>query len=527
MVEEIPGAPQPEEEGPPKTPRQPGWARTRRNLAFGYAYTITQTVSTFVTTPVLLAALGAERYGVWVICNALVSYLELMELGFGNTMTTSLGRFWGAGDKENHNRAASSFLILLSLLGLVGFVVAVGVSPVLGVMVNVHGSLLSQAKITFLLLAAALSASIPLDLFGSVLIAHQRFDMLDSSLGLTVVAQAIGWVVVALAGGGLVDLGLVSAVASVSGQASRYFLARRAVPELRISARLFDRTFVKGATKISRWFIIGETSAVLVQRVDVFLTGLVVGVPAAGTYAVGQRLVQGGQRLIMPASQLLLPRASQLSGAGDAKGLEKVALLSSRALVGMTLPVAVLLMVEAHPLIHLWVGARAPGAATVVILLAAVLVVKAPFSAVPGLMMGTGAVRSVVFATLVEGVANVAGTVLLGFYFGIGGVALASVVAATAATTAVLAPRSARLFGRHFFAVSVGAFLRCLPASLVAAAGGLGVLWLTGSGAAPLVGSMVAVGLLYVPLFWLLAMDSEERESVLGRLPGRSGRAAG
>lgn len=511
------GAP-PGDAGEAKGPKRRTRSSARRNLVYGYAYTGTQIFSTFLTTPILLAFLGAQRYGVWVICNALVSYLELMELGFGNTMTTSLGRYWGAGDKLSHNKAASSFLVVLTVLGLAGFSLAVGASAVLGVMVHVHGALLGQARITFLVLAAALAASIPLDLFGSVLIAHQRFDLLDSSLALTAIAQAVGWIVVVLAGGGLVDIALVTALTSVSGQASRYFLARRAVPALRVSPRLFDRGFVKEATKVSRWFVLGEMSSVLVQRIDVFLTGLVVGVPAAGVYAVGQRLVLGGQRLIQPASQLLLPRASQLTGAGDSENLEKVALLSARALVGMTLPIAVLLMVEAQPIVHLWVGRRAPGAAVVVVLLAAVLVVKAPLSAAPGLMMGTGAVRSIVAASVVEAVVNVAGSVALGIMFGVEGVALASVVAAALSAVLMVGPRSYRLFGAHFVYVSLLGFLRSLPAAAAAAAGGLAVLALGGPGGVTLVASMACVGVLYVAVFAFSALGRDERRDIFNAL---------
>lgn len=492
-------------------------ASTKRNVAVGYAYTATQVLFTLLTTPLLLGGLGVERYGVWVICNALVGYLELFELGFGHTVTTQLATYWGARDYERHRRGASTFLIVLAILGAVGMGVAVLMSTQLSVMVHVHGLLLAQARSTFLILAGAIALSIPLDMFGSILIAHQRLDMLDASLTVSAILQAAAWVGVLALGGGLVMLGVSTLCVSLVGQISRYVLARRAVPNLRLSLTAFDSKLVKEASKFSRWFVLGGVSAVVTEKIDVFLAGLVVNVPAAGAYSVAQRLSLGGSRLTRPATQLILPRAATLTGAEDEQGVRRVGVMSARVLVAITLPIALLLMVEASLAVHLWVGSSAAGAPTVLVFLAATMAFKAPLLALGYVMLGMGmkALRVTVLTNVTEGSVNLVLSIVLGNYMGLKGIAMASLIAAVASNLIVLLPGARRILGRQFMRSVGWNVLRVVPVGLAAAGAGLAVQQLHLQPLVALVLSSAALVATYVVGIVLAGVSRKERHAIL------------
>ncbi|MDA8391516.1 MAG: oligosaccharide flippase family protein [Actinomycetota bacterium] len=492
----------------------------RRNLGTGYVFAAVQVMSTVGATPVLLHGLGARRYGVWVICNALVSYLELFEVGFGNTVTTQLAQLRGAGDWDRHRRAAASYFFVLLALGAVAMLIGGVMALLLPYLLHVKGALLLHARYTVLLLMAAMAVSIPGDMFGSTLIAHQRFDLLNGTLTATAIVQTVVWVAVVVDGGGLVYLGLATAVTSLLGQLSRFVLAKRAVPILQISPRLFDRQLVRDATKISRWFVLGQTSTVMVSRIDVFLTGIVVGVPAAGAYSVGKRLATGVERLAQPAAQLILPRAAQLSGAGDIEGLRRVTLRATRVMVGLTVPLSLLLIVLARPAVHAWVGTSAPGAAFVVMLLAGAMVVKAPLSAAHPSLIGSGKIRVPVAATVAEALLNLGLSVLLGTLYGLDGIAMAALLAAAVAYGTVFLPFVWKVLGRRVVVHAAASMLRTVPASVVAGFCGYAVSR-TWPGLAGLAAAGTALGVVYLAVFAVTGFSRADRAAALDWLRHR------
>lgn len=494
--------------------------RMRRNLGTGYVFALVQVLSTIGATPVLLHGLGPKRYGVWVISNALVSYLELFEIGFGNTVTTQLAQLRGARNWDRHRRAAASYFFVLLGLGVVAMVVGGGMAVFLPYLLHVKGLLLVQARYTVLLLMAAMAVSIPGDMFGSVLIAHQRFDLLNGTLTGSAILQAGVWIAVVARGGGLVELGVATAATSLLGQISRFVLAKHAVPMLELSPSLFDRELVKEATKLSRWFVLGQTSTVMVARVDVFLTGIVVGVPAAGAYSVGRRLATGVERLAQPAAQLILPRAAQLSGAGDLPGLRQVTLRATRVMVGITVPLSLLLIVLARPTVHAWVGSSAPGAALVVMLLAAAMVVKAPLSAAHPALIGSGNLKVPVLATVAEGLLNLGLSILLGTLYGLEGIAMAALLAAAIAYGAVFLPFAWKILGRNVISCAAVSMLRTLPAAITGGVAGYAV-----SRAAPgllgLAAAGAALAAVYGAVFVVTGFDAQDRVAALRWLRNR------
>src|SRR5258707_1184327 len=80
-----------------------------------------------------------------------------------------------------------------------------------------------------------MAVSIPMDTFGCGLVALQRYDLLNATLIVVAICQAVAWTIVLGSGGGLLALGIVTVVISLVGQASRYVLLRRLVPSFSLS----------------------------------------------------------------------------------------------------------------------------------------------------------------------------------------------------------------------------------------------------------------------------------------------------
>ena len=168
------------------------------------------------------------------------------------------------------------------------------------IITSIPKSLVGQARFLLLLLAFDMALSIPLDTFGGVLSALQRFDLLNYSLIGVTISQAIGWIVVLWLHGGLIALGVVTVVMSMVGQASRLIMVRRLLPWFRFSFRGFDRSLVKRFTTASSWYSVGQVADAVLTLSDVLIVGAAAGVRAAAVYAVAQRLAQLPLKVVSP-----------------------------------------------------------------------------------------------------------------------------------------------------------------------------------------------------------------------------------
>src|ERR1700728_1667156 len=191
--------------------------RFSRNTLSNYAMTIVGLVVAVITTPVLTRHLGLRGYGVWVLTLSVIAYLELLELGFGATTVVFVARHASSGDDDGLNRTVNSSLAVLGVMGVIALVVAVILSALLPGAIHVAGHLRDEARWLLILLGFDMAVSIPGDTFGGGLIALQRYDLVNTTLIVVTVTQAVAWVLILTNGGGLILLGVATVSISLLG----------------------------------------------------------------------------------------------------------------------------------------------------------------------------------------------------------------------------------------------------------------------------------------------------------------------
>ena len=223
------------------SPQDSGGARCSN-----YAAAAVLMAAAFVTTPILTRHLGPERYGIWVLVGATIAYVELLDLGFGGAVVSAVARVSAADDQDGLERTLNSAFFLLLGLGVVALMAAILAAVILPIAMHLSGSLESTTQALLLLLGFAMAVSVPMDTFGCGLVALQRYDLLNATLIVVAICEAVAWTLVLVNGGGLLALGIVTVVISLLGQGSRYVLLRRLIPGLSLSLSHVTtaRTFV-------------------------------------------------------------------------------------------------------------------------------------------------------------------------------------------------------------------------------------------------------------------------------------------
>ena len=228
---------------------------------------------------------------------------------------------------------------------------------------------------------------------------------------------------------------------------ARYVAVRRLLPDLKLSRRFVDPGFASEIVKTSAWISSTQFATALRYRVDTIVVGLVVGVRAAGVYAVGQLLFVAAERFIRPITTGIFPLSAELAGRHDAEGLRAAVITGTRVSLAVGGPLCLAAILLAGPLVDAWIGPGFDDARMVIAYLLSALLLAQVSRAGLVMLQGSGNVKAPAAILWAEAVLNLVLSLVLGVLLGLSGVALATLIATAAVSTAVGVPYLCRTFG--------------------------------------------------------------------------------
>ena len=102
----------------------------KRNIALNWTATLIGAVVSLGLTPITVARLQEEDYGIWTFLNGLTLYSNLLYLGLGSAFVKKMSEAVGRYDRPDQTRLLSVAGTLYTGLGLLCFALAVALAPV-------------------------------------------------------------------------------------------------------------------------------------------------------------------------------------------------------------------------------------------------------------------------------------------------------------------------------------------------------------------------------------------------------------
>ncbi|RJK98180.1 lipopolysaccharide biosynthesis protein [Vallicoccus soli] len=195
---------------------------------------LTATLSAFVATPVLLAALGPDRFAVYAIGSGAFLYLSVLDLGFSDRCLLVCSAAVSRGDRESAARAVRRAVASYAVAGL-GVVLALATSwQALSGVLNVPADLRRESLVLLCLLVLSWFAQKATTCAGSLAALRGRFGRAQvapawgvAALPLVAAACAVVQPDLALLGAGqLAVTGLVLAAALLLARQDYAWLSR-------------------------------------------------------------------------------------------------------------------------------------------------------------------------------------------------------------------------------------------------------------------------------------------------------------
>ena len=310
----------------------------------------------FALSPFVLHHLGDTVYGVWMLINSAIGYMALLDFGLRGAIVQLLAKAHALADDDGASLALSGALrVRLWICAAI-----VLISGALAVFINrfpIPSELAGQAVIVVLLLGATLAVSLAGGVFGGVLLALNRFDVLAAvTIGQTIVS-AVGTVALLRSGLGIVPLAAFQLVVGFAAAAAQVTAAFREYPGLRLIWHGSDKTVLGRLWNYSLYNFILSISSQVIYYTDNIVVGAFLSARAVTLYAIGGRLIEYHRQLANALAQTMMPLASAYDASGQRDGLRRLLIQGTRLTLAVIWPVQLALLVRGASFIRLWMGA--------------------------------------------------------------------------------------------------------------------------------------------------------------------------
>lgn len=280
------------------------------NMVVGLAY-----------TPFLIRNLGQSEYGLYSIVYTVISYLTVMDMGFGNSIIIYTARYINQGDKEKQDKLHGMFFLIYCVIGviatLIGIILFFNVDTLFGNSMTVKE--LSKARIMMLILTFNLAITFPLSIFGNIITAHEKFIINKLLKILQIILQPMMMIPLLLLGYKAIAMVVVVTLANVICLLLNTIICINNL-DVRLKFNGFDFSLLKEIFAYSFFIFLNQIIDKANWSLGQFLLGSLVGTAATAVFAVSMQLNNMYMNFSTAISGVMLPKVTKME---DSKASNK------------------------------------------------------------------------------------------------------------------------------------------------------------------------------------------------------------
>lgn len=314
--------------------------------------------TSFISVPLVIGYLGNERYGMWLTISSLVAALGPLDLGIGLGLLTVVSDAYGRDDRETARRAistATAMLIMIASVATAVFGVAYFLIPWARVFNVVSPTAAAEAGPAVAVLFGAFALGLPLGIVGLVQLAHQSGYVSSAWSIAGNIGSFIALIVIVNLHGSLPLLVFaLTCVGLLTAFVNGWFLFRRQRPWLMPGLRYIDLRMARPLLKTGSFFLVLQLAGLAAYQLDNVVIAQILGAGAVPEYAVPAKLFSLAPTLLSFVLVPLWPAYRESMARGDAAWVKRTLMRSIKLAGLVNIPSALILMVAAPLLLHIW-----------------------------------------------------------------------------------------------------------------------------------------------------------------------------
>lgn len=304
-----------------------------------------------ITVPLYLKTLGEVRYGVLALVWLTLGYFGFLEMGLGKATANHIARLRDASARERSDVFWSALVVNTAFGVVAALILWVIGSYLLTSILKIPVEFQEEALAALPWMIATLPLTLVSSVLNGALEGSNRFLVVNSlQVASTVVFQVVP-LFIAYAYSSSLAVVIPAAVLSRALMNLPFLIACfRCVPvTLRPGC---SRPAVRSLLSYGGWVAISGMMSPLLETIDRFLIGMMLGAQAVTFYTVPYQLVTKARVIPGSLGRALFPQFS----ADKPEDAEKLAKTSLLTLLGVMTPVVVGGMLLLNPFMNVWIG---------------------------------------------------------------------------------------------------------------------------------------------------------------------------
>jgi len=319
----------------------------------------------------MLRLLGQNQYGLYTLVASVVSYLGLLNFGFGSAYLRYFFRYKVNEVNKNISKLNGMFLIVFSLLGIVaiiaGSILVTNIDFIFGDSLTLVE--LSTAKILMIIMVFNLALSFSTSIFSSYITANEKFVFQKIIQLISVIVNPLVILPVLLLGYKSVGMVIVVTFISVLVQISNAIFCFREL-EIKFTFKDFDFGLMKEMIIFSSYIFMNMIIDQVNWNVDKFIIGRFRGTEEVAIYGLAAQLNSYYLMLSTAISSVFVPRVNKMvASTNDNKDLTNLFARIGRLQFILLSLICTGLIFFGSPFINLCVGADYQSAYPIILLL--------------------------------------------------------------------------------------------------------------------------------------------------------------
>lgn len=271
-------------------------------------------------TPYMLRSLGQSEYGLYALVSSVISYLTVLDLGLGNTIVRYTAKFRTEGKVKEQYEMFGLFLALYTMIGIIavilGSVLYFSVDRLFGDTMSTME--LNRAHIMMLIMVFNLAFTFPMSIFSSIVLAYERFTFPKVLNIIQIFSSTLIMVLLLSSGYKAIAMVIVQTVFNVLNLIIQYIYCIRKL-KIKINFARFKFGFLKEVFIYSLWIFLDVIMNKIYWSTGQFILGAYVGTIAISVFAVAIQLESMYMMFSSAISSVFLPKVTAMVTKNDDK----------------------------------------------------------------------------------------------------------------------------------------------------------------------------------------------------------------
>lgn len=391
----------------------------------------------FVSVPLTVHYLGAERYGVWLTISSLLLWVSLTDFGLsGNALVYLLSETVGNNDRESaRHYTASAFWALVTIALVTGVVLGATFHfiPWQSVFRVSDATSAQELEWTCALVLTLFVINLPLSLLRSLYNAHQEGYLANIWGMASGVASLLGLIIVTHFQGGLPQLVVAtSAAPALVLLANVYHAFVRRYPWLAPAPSAVRWACIRHLQRLGGKYLIMQLASLGIYQSQAMIITQMLGPSKVVIFVVAFKIMNLPIELTYMGTVPFIAAFAEAKARHDWNWIKEAFRSTAFASIVLGVSFAAALALFAKPLILIWVGPSALPDRHLVLWLFFYVVVNVSQVMTQQLLCGVGRVEPVLLSIVFCAIGCVLFGVLFGAWWGLGGLAFAMAVSSLA-----------------------------------------------------------------------------------------------